>query len=274
MLFGLLVCLFLSGCQPYKAGVLIPQEIRKIAVANFEDESNQENLAKEVTRGVVRRLLQDQRVQVAAPDEARGLLLGVIRRYYQVPLQTDEQQVPVEYKLVLLVDVEFRDLEHNSLFWTTYPGKVPGWMPFQQSPLFTEERAQLMEFEDHLNDLSQGTPFTRVHEPLKNSMTAQSRYPTEPHAYPGHRPTPPSNTSTQARVLDPPAAFIQPAPGTRVDSANPGTLEESTTYALANRLGKPAENEEMARLRLIDQMAAHVVRRVMEGDNRESVQEP
>jgi len=53
--------------------------------------------------------------------------------------------------------------------------------------------------------------------------------------------------------------------GDEFDSTNTTSLREFTTYYVLNVAGVPPEDESTARDRLLDQMAAHVVRRTIDG---------
>jgi hypothetical protein len=257
--------LFFSSCRPYRnyqSGLLLPQSIRQVAIANFENDSGQAGLEKDLTRRVVHRFLQDGRVQLEPVSKALGLLAGSVRSYQRIPLQFDELQNPVQFKLILLVDLEFRDTSGDTVFWTTYPrGRLEGQ---GESPLTTEQDALMVSQRDlRVGDLSQASPYTRI--PAPSTPTAASLFPVvSPQAL--SQPTPLIPTTNQAQLIGPPS-HSSSSKGTLFDSASTGVLEEDTTYFVLNNLGQPAETEEVARVRLMDAMAERVWRRVMEGEN-------
>ena len=116
VLFSLLV---ISGCAaPYTpAPQVLPQNIRKVAVENFKNSTVYYGMEDKLTTAISNEFLRDGRLAVVNPDQADGILRGVITRYVLEPLTYDENHVVKEYKLWLLVDVSLIDRLKNEVIW-------------------------------------------------------------------------------------------------------------------------------------------------------------
>ena len=74
-----------------------------------------------------------------------GILRGVVRTEWKIPVETDANQQVLQAKDRLLVDLEFWDPSGIRPFWTTYATSVPDRLPPSQTPLFAEMRALLAQ---------------------------------------------------------------------------------------------------------------------------------
>ncbi len=118
-LFSILI-LALTACEKYyynPAPQVLPQYIRKIAIRAFANHTQQYGLEDKLTLGVQSEFNRDGRYQITTEDQAEGVLIGEITRYIQEALSYDQNHVPTQYKLWILVDVTFYDKVKNQTLW-------------------------------------------------------------------------------------------------------------------------------------------------------------
>jgi hypothetical protein len=110
-----------TACGDIPVSKSLPDDIVKVAVPIFENKSGQPGVENELTRKTVQELLVDGRIQVTSREQADAVLQGTIQRYDRLVLTRDANQVPQQYKLQMVVDLDFIDLKHGKeqQLWTT-----------------------------------------------------------------------------------------------------------------------------------------------------------
>jgi hypothetical protein len=121
-LLGLALIAF-SACGELPANKSVPDDIQKVSIPIFQNQTGTPNLENDLTRKVVQDFAADGRVQVEAKDHAQAELRGIIRRYDRIVLTRDANQVPQQYKLQLVVDIDFVNMKDgkDAMLWTTRP---------------------------------------------------------------------------------------------------------------------------------------------------------
>ena len=107
------------GCGGYQANMSVPDHIRRIGIPNFVNATNQPNLDQELTREVREIFIVDGRLIVTDVDKADALIEGTVQQYEKIATVRDENQVPIQYKLILAVDLDFTDKATGKRLWTT-----------------------------------------------------------------------------------------------------------------------------------------------------------
>jgi hypothetical protein len=110
----------LSGCAGYDLKSQLPDSINKLAVPVFKNVSGQPGVEQDLTTKVTQGFNVDGRLVVVDQAQADALLEGVIQTYNKIPLLRDENQVPVQYKLLIAVDLTLSDLKAKKVMWTTH----------------------------------------------------------------------------------------------------------------------------------------------------------
>lgn len=115
------LALALQGCGDVPVNKSVPNDVQKVSIPVFENRTVQPNLESDLTRKVVQDFISDGRVQVVPHEQAQAELRGIIQRYDRIVLLRDANQVPQEYKLQIVVDLDFVDLKDgkDTLMWTT-----------------------------------------------------------------------------------------------------------------------------------------------------------
>jgi hypothetical protein len=112
--------LFLPACVGLEMKPSLPDHINKAAIPIFANPSGQVGLDAELTKLVERAFIVDGRLQVVPTEQAEAVLEGVLQKYQKVPLQMDSNQVPLQYKLIVAVDLTLKDLTTKQVLWTTH----------------------------------------------------------------------------------------------------------------------------------------------------------
>jgi hypothetical protein len=121
LLFVGCLALLVTGCSKYyynPAPQIMPQYISKIAIRPFANRTQQYGIEDKLTLAVQQQFNQDGRWQITTEDQADGVLIGEISKYIQEPLAYDQNNVPKQFKLWILVNVSFYDKIRNQTLWT------------------------------------------------------------------------------------------------------------------------------------------------------------
>ncbi|MGD8629037.1 MAG: LptE family protein [bacterium] len=101
----------------YTAGSLLPKHIKKIYIPTFENETTRYGIEQELTARVAEAFTADNRLLVVGESEADALLRGVIVEYAKGALTFDRAQTVDEFKVEIVVSVEFEDLREGKVLW-------------------------------------------------------------------------------------------------------------------------------------------------------------
>jgi hypothetical protein len=117
---GLLGLLYMTGaCGDLPIKKALPDNIQRIAIPVFENKTGQPDVENLLTKKVMQNFQVDGRLQIAAREQADALLQGTVQRYDRIVLTRDANQVPQQYKLQIVVDLDFTDLKTGELMWST-----------------------------------------------------------------------------------------------------------------------------------------------------------
>jgi hypothetical protein len=204
-----LLAIFFTGCSKYyynPAPQVLPQYISKIAIRPFANQTQQYGLEDKLTLAVQNEFNRDGRYQITTEDQADGVLIGTITRYILEPLSYDQNHVPTQYKLWILVDVTFYDKVKNISLWkeANMSGELRYYVASSgMMGAMTEEEARQTIWDQLSRDIRTRTleGFGTVTGASEQSVpkTSTERYnpitadPNPP--VPNPQPTPPSPTS-------------------------------------------------------------------------------
>lgn len=126
---ALLLAAVFSACGELPINKSMPNSVDRVSIPVFENRTGQPGLENELTRRTIQDFIVDGRVMVGAKEQAQAELRCIIQRYDRLVLTRDANQVPQQYKLQVMVDVDFVDLREGkeALLWTTRP-------PFSLTP--------------------------------------------------------------------------------------------------------------------------------------------
>ncbi len=113
---GIAVTLAAAGCG-YTIGGTLPGHIRTVAVPVFKNSTLEPAVENALTQAVVRAFATEGRLRVVAREEADAILEGEITAYTLHPIAVVAGQNIAQYRLVLTMNLTFRDLRRNELLW-------------------------------------------------------------------------------------------------------------------------------------------------------------
>lgn len=123
LLTPLAATLLLSGClYSFRAGSFPPAHIRTIAVAPFENETNNFELSGQLYERLLRNLPSSLGIRTAGEDVADAVVRGTIIRYevvapnYRAGAEGQPAEV-LQRQVTLTVRVEIVDLVENVVLW-------------------------------------------------------------------------------------------------------------------------------------------------------------
>jgi len=111
----------LFGCAgPYApAPQILPSHIRNVYIRPFVNSTSQYGLEEKLTLKVIDEFVRDGRLKVVNSEaEADGIVAGEISKYILQPLTYDANMVTEQYKLWVLLNVNFVDKAKNVTMWT------------------------------------------------------------------------------------------------------------------------------------------------------------
>ena len=99
----------------------LPNESNKVYIPPFENKTSEPGLDTLLTQKVIQNFLIDGRLQVADEDKADMILEGTIERYDRLVMTRDQNQVPQQYRLQVVVDLTlFSARPKKKELWTTH----------------------------------------------------------------------------------------------------------------------------------------------------------
>jgi len=112
--------LLAAACDdlPVKS-TLLPTD-SKLCIPVFENKTGEPNLDTMLTKKIIDNFAVDGRVRVLPKEQADLQLNGTLERYDRLVMTRDQNQVPQQYKLQLVVDLTLVDLKTNTALWTTH----------------------------------------------------------------------------------------------------------------------------------------------------------
>ena len=122
----------LVGCQTTVKRTL-PSAVRTIAVASFENRTDQPVLPGLLLEEARRAFRLDGRLTVVDdPEQADSVLSGAVVEYVRQPARFDANNVVREYRLRMVIDLTLTDRARNTVLWTergpqstAYQGAAP-----------------------------------------------------------------------------------------------------------------------------------------------------
>jgi hypothetical protein len=105
-----------AGCG-YTLGGSLPEHIRTVAVPVFRNSTSEPFIENALTQAVVNAFATSGRVRVVGRADADALLEGEITSYELIPIAVVTGQNIAQYRLLVTMNVVFRDMRRNELLW-------------------------------------------------------------------------------------------------------------------------------------------------------------
>jgi hypothetical protein len=105
-----------GGCG-YTLGGSLPDHIRTVAIPIFRNSTSEPAVENALTAAVVNAFANSGRVRVVGRADADALLEGEITSYELVAIAVVTGQNIAQYRLLVTMNLTFRDLRRNELLW-------------------------------------------------------------------------------------------------------------------------------------------------------------
>jgi len=150
ILLGAGLLLTYSGCGVYEPVEILPDHLRSLRVDPVSNETSRIGLGQDLTQQLIDDFVREGRFNVTGSENADAILFTTIAEYSRIPIAYDENFVAQEYKITMIVNLQFVDnIEKVRLFDESREGLLGGieaWVNYNASPdmgfVETEEEAQ------------------------------------------------------------------------------------------------------------------------------------
>jgi hypothetical protein len=107
----------LIGSCGYSGRALLPSHIKNLYVRTFDNETTRYGIEQELTSAVTDAFVADGRLSVVSEPQADAMLRGTVVKYEKGPLTFDRAQTVDEFKIEIVVSIEFEDLREGKVLW-------------------------------------------------------------------------------------------------------------------------------------------------------------
>jgi len=115
--YPLLVSLLAWTACGYSGRALLPDHIKRVCIPTFENDTTRSGIEQEITTAVTEAFIADGRLSVVSEGEADAMLRGVIVKYEKGPLTFDRAQTVDEFRVEIVLAIEFEDLREGKVLW-------------------------------------------------------------------------------------------------------------------------------------------------------------
>ena len=118
----LMMCALVLNCGVYSfRSTNLPSELKTIYIPIFESELRGEevilDVKEDLTDAVQNEFLRITRLTLADESNADAIFLGTVKRYAKEVSNYDENENPIEYKIALTIQAEFRNRITDDVIW-------------------------------------------------------------------------------------------------------------------------------------------------------------
>lgn len=108
-----------SACGDLPMKRALPDSVQKIAIEPVDNKTGQPEVDQKLTQKAIQAFIVDGRLKVSSKAEADVALQSTLQRYDRIVVTRDANQVPQQYKLQLVVDLDFVNTRTAERIWTT-----------------------------------------------------------------------------------------------------------------------------------------------------------
>jgi hypothetical protein len=149
----LLALSWVSGCYSF-SGSNLPSYIKTVVVPTIENETLEPGIEQEITIGLTEEFVEDGRLKLGTTASADARLDARLTQYENKVNNYTANQQPLDYILVVSLDVHFRDMVKNRELWAD--DRLTGtavYVPGGTSGLRTEREARQQVIEEIARDV-------------------------------------------------------------------------------------------------------------------------
>lgn len=111
------LCIFIAGCGAYQPREIVPDQIRSIRIKQFDNKTDQMDFSEKLTEEVTTQFMREGRLTVENTENADSVLEGSIHEYKKIPISYDENFITEEYRLTMIVNLAYYDMEEEVKLW-------------------------------------------------------------------------------------------------------------------------------------------------------------
>lgn len=116
LLVLMVAAIALAGCG-YSFRGSLPEHIKTVAVPIFRNRTQVPAVENGITSAVVDAFASNGRLRVVPAGQADSILDGEIVGYSIEPLSFDQRLNTREYRLRVVLNIQFRDIRNNAMLW-------------------------------------------------------------------------------------------------------------------------------------------------------------
>ncbi|MGM0441654.1 MAG: LptE family protein [Elusimicrobiota bacterium] len=106
-----------TGCGAYQPMEIVPDSIQSIRIKQFKNETDQIDFSEKLTEEVTDQFIREGRLTVKNSDNADSILEGTIYEYKKIPISYDENFITEEYRLTMIVNLTYYDMQREVKLW-------------------------------------------------------------------------------------------------------------------------------------------------------------
>jgi hypothetical protein len=107
----------LGSCAYSTSPALLPSHIKTIAIPEFENQTGEYTLEREITDAVIQRFVSDNHLRVVEERVAESVLHGKVVQYRNTVFGISGDTRANEYRVTIAVSVVYKDLVKNREIW-------------------------------------------------------------------------------------------------------------------------------------------------------------
>lgn len=98
--------------------IIIPQNIKSIGVQPFENKTSQPGIENKLWLAVTQEFINDGRIRyMDDAKKADGVVVGTIIQYVETETSHDQNLIPTEYQIWVVMNLKFLDQTKNQYLW-------------------------------------------------------------------------------------------------------------------------------------------------------------
>ncbi len=114
---SLLMLTLYVGCGVYQPIEIVPDRIRTVRIKQFDNRTDQIDFSEKLTEEVTNQFIREGRLTVKNTEDADSVLEGTISEYKKIPISYDANFITEEYRLIMIVNLVFYDMQERVKLW-------------------------------------------------------------------------------------------------------------------------------------------------------------
>ncbi len=108
----------MGACAYSTSPALLPSHVKTIAIPEFENETSEYLLEREITEAVIQRFVADNHLRIVDERVANSVLRGTVEAYRNSVFGIGADTRSNEYRVTIVVSVVYKDVVKNREIWS------------------------------------------------------------------------------------------------------------------------------------------------------------